>query len=230
MESINEVLLAKLKSVMDNLTEVEQISRWADEKYQLFCKQGYDKYLRNRLIVDILQRLRDLNDPLLDEWEWGYQESNSSFYLSEIKEIIEYLEGKRKFIEVTSVKENLLEITNKQSLLVYPFITGLLANKCLTDDDVGTLREILTSTPVNTRDEYVVNETIVAMLHINESLNFSKDEIVSIGNLGKSNKVTIQQEKEILKDLLEIIEGKKAYRLSVCILMQDVCYTNIIPL
>jgi len=28
-------------------------------------------------------------------------------------------------------------------------------------------------------------------------LKFSKDEIVSIGNLGKSNKVTIQQEKKI---------------------------------
>ncbi|MED1919518.1 hypothetical protein P4V64_29975 [Bacillus thuringiensis] len=230
MESINEVLLAKLEHVMHNLTEVEQLSRWADEKYQLFCKQGYDQYLRNRLIVDILQRLRDLNDPLLDEWDWGYQENNSSFYLSEIKDIIEYLEGKRKFIEVTSVKENLLEFPNKQSLLLYPFITDLLANKCLSNDDVDTLKEILTSTHVKTRDEYVLNETIVAMLHINESLKFSKDEIISIGNFGKSNKVTIQQEKKILKDLLEIIEGKKAYRLSVCIVKQDVCYTNIIPL
>jgi len=160
--------MTKLESVMCNLTEVEQISRWADEKYQLLCKQGYDQYLRNRLLVDILQRLRDLNDPLLDECEWGYQESNSSFYLSEMKEIIEYLEGKRKFIEVTSVKENLLDIPNNQSLLLYPFITGLLADKCLTNDDVDTLRQILTSTPVNTRDEYVVNETIVAMLNTNE--------------------------------------------------------------
>ncbi|WP_127589236.1 hypothetical protein [Paenibacillus koleovorans] len=232
MESIHDVLQGKLVSVMHKLAEVEQLSRWADEQYRLLCRHGYDQYIRNRLLVDILMRLRDLNDPSLDDWDYGFKESNSSYYLSEIEEIIEYLEGKRKYTEVISVKENLLVLPNNQSLLLFRFITELLTDRRLSDDDTDTLRKLLASTQVNTRSDYVLNETIVTMLHINESLQFSRDEIISYGAVGirNLNKVTLQQEKKILKDLLDIIEGKRAYRLSLCIVKQDICFTNIFPL
>ncbi|WP_139488118.1 hypothetical protein [Brevibacillus dissolubilis] len=230
MEKIIGELLIKLEHVMLNLSEIEQLSRWADEKYHLFCKQGYDQYLRNRLIVDILVRLRDLNDPLLEEWEWGYKESHSSLYQMELEDIYEFMIGKKKYIEVITIQENLLEKLCKDFLVIYPSTTELLADRYLSSEAVEDLKKIKYLLKVNTRIEYILNEIVVAMLHINESLKHTKDILTSIGNFGKSNKITIQQEKKILQNLLDIIEGRRAYRLSVCIEKQELCYTNIMPL
>lgn len=124
----------------------------------------------------------------------------------------------------------MLKNPSEQLVFIHPLIAEVLGDKCLSSHTVDKLQELISTAKINTRAEYVLHETAIAILHINESLSNRHHEIISIGSLGTSSKITVQQEKKILQDFLEIIEGERAYRLSVCINKQGLCYTNMIPL
>lgn len=49
MEKMIEELIVKVRYTIQNPTEIESLSRWADEKHHFMYKQGYNTSLRYRL-------------------------------------------------------------------------------------------------------------------------------------------------------------------------------------
>lgn len=227
MEKMIEELIVKVKYTIQNPTEIESLSRWADEKHHFMYKQGYNTFLRYRLILDILLRLRDINDPLLDDWEWGYTESKRSVYIEELNEIYEFLVGKRNFVEVMIVQENILEAKIKYVEEIYFLANKVLDDQCLSAFEVDQLEHWISSFTIQTRGHCIVHEMGLTALHLHDALRHQQNKIISIGNIGGSTTISVNDEKIRLQHLKKIIEGISSYRLNLCLNKQDIYYNSI---
>lgn len=227
MEKMIEELIVKVKYTIQNLSEIESLSRWADDKHHFMYKRGYNTFLRYRLILDILLRLRDINDPLLDDWEWGYTESKRSMYIEELNEIYEFLVGKRNFVEVMIVQENVLEEQIEYVEEIYILANKLLDDQFLSMLEVDQLKYWISSFIIQTRSHCIVHELGLSILHLHDALRHQQNNIISIGNIGANTTISINDEKMRLQHLKKIIEGISSYRLNLCLNKQDIYYNSI---